>query len=47
MSDAIIQRMVDEPHRDPTEAKRAIRATVSGAILGILLALLGRRHPEK
>ncbi|MGH7482260.1 MAG: hypothetical protein ACRELV_08905 [Longimicrobiales bacterium] len=33
--------------RDPTEAERAIRASLAGAILGILLALLGRSYPEK
>jgi hypothetical protein len=46
VSDTIIQT-VSETRRDPTEAERAIRATISGAILGILLALLGRTYPEK
>jgi hypothetical protein len=32
---------------DPTEAERALRAMATGAILGILLALLGRTYPEK
>jgi hypothetical protein len=33
--------------RDPTEGERAVRATIAGAILGLLLALLGRSYPEK
>lgn len=36
-----------EARRDPTETERAIRATISGAILGVLLAVLGRTYPEK
>jgi hypothetical protein len=36
-----------DDRRDPTERERAIRATISGAILGILLALLGLGYPEK
>jgi hypothetical protein len=39
--------VVDDPGRDPTEAERAILATLAGAFLGILLAVLGRRQPEK
>jgi hypothetical protein len=36
----------DDP-ADPTEAARALRATITGAILGIILVLLGRTYPEK
>jgi hypothetical protein len=38
---------VQDQRPDPTESERAIRATIAGAILGILLALLGRGYPEK
>lgn len=30
---------------EPTERERAIRATALGVILGLALALLGRRRP--
>jgi hypothetical protein len=38
--------MVDH-HRDPTELERAVMATIAGAILGAILAVLGRSYPEK
>jgi hypothetical protein len=36
-----------DPRGDPTELERAIKATIAGAILGIVLAVLGRPYPEK
>jgi hypothetical protein len=33
--------------RDPTELERAIKATIAGVILGVVLAALGRPYPEK
>ena len=33
--------------RDPTELGRAVKATIGGMILGVLLAVLGRHYPEK
>jgi hypothetical protein len=36
-----------DDHRDPTELERAVKATIAGTILGVVLAVLGRRYPEK
>jgi hypothetical protein len=34
---------VHDPERNPSELERAVRASILGAILGLLLALLTRR----
>ena len=36
-----------EQRADPTELERATKATIAGAILGVVLAVLGRPYPEK
>jgi hypothetical protein len=41
----MVEMIGGEAH--PTEGERAIRATISGAILGVLLALFGRTYPAK
>jgi hypothetical protein len=36
-----------DDRRDPTELERAVKATIAGLILGVVLAALGRPYPQK
>ena len=40
-------RQERERRSDPTELERAIKATIAGLVLGVVLAVFGRPYPEK